>query len=628
MNFFSNMRGCFKRTFSVTLMLILVFSIVPIKTTFAINSKEEFNRITLNTLSISINVSKNLNTLVDNENRYNTIIWNSSDDNILSITQEGIVTSKNYGHAFITGTDRENKVEYVLDIYVEEIPEDISLLADNIPATSSKSYNPYYVYIDPGHGGSDPGAIGPTKYKESAFVLDVALKLKSKLENSGVIVKMCRTTDEFIDLSQRAQSANAYNSDIFISIHTNSFSVSSVTGTETFVHSSTGTRINESKKLADIVQKNMVNTLKSNNRGVKSEDFRVLRLTKMPAILAEIDFISNPSVESKMKTNSYKESVAASLHNSIMEYLKSTPPIQKPFDGIYGSRIFGQDRYLTSYAVSKQGWSNSEYAVIANGESFADGLSATPLASLYNAPVLLSTGSSLSSTLKSELNRLNVKKVFLIGGTGVISNTIDTEIKSLGIETKRLGGLDRYETSLQIANELGSVSNIVIASGESFPDALSIASIAGKLKMPILLTQTNRMPNGIKAYINNNKSAHKYIVGGTGVISDSIISFITNSTRLGGSNRYETNMKILNAFNTNANLSDIYVVSSLDFPDALSASALASRNGNPILLVANSTNVLNNFIETNRSSINNCYVLGSNKLITDFTLFNNSIKIN
>ncbi|WP_431602444.1 cell wall-binding repeat-containing protein [Clostridium ljungdahlii] len=126
------------------------------------------------------------------------------------------------------------------------------------------------------------------------------------------------------------------------------------------------------------------------------------------------------------------------------------------------------------YEVSKNGWANgSEYAVLANGQNFPDALSAAPLAKKYNAPILLNPDSDLDSRVENELQRLGVKQIFIIGGPSVISDTIKNKLEELNIKTTRLWGQNRYETSIKIAEQLDFNGQVVVVSGENFPDALA-----------------------------------------------------------------------------------------------------------------------------------------------------------
>jgi N-acetylmuramoyl-L-alanine amidase len=150
------------------------------------------------------------------------------------------------------------------------------------------------VCIDPGHGGTDPGAIGedPFVLKEKDVNLSISLFLKKELETKGHTVFLTRDTDIDVSLSARAKFANQKDADIFISIHCNSFANNSAEGIETWIFSGS----NAGRKLAEPVQKSLAATFPNHkDRGIKEANFQVLRETKMPAILIECEFISNPT---------------------------------------------------------------------------------------------------------------------------------------------------------------------------------------------------------------------------------------------------------------------------------------------------------------------------------------------
>ena len=149
------------------------------------------------------------------------------------------------------------------------------------------------IMIDPGHGGNDPGALG-RRSKEKDNVLNVAKKLKTLLEKYGHTVKMTRSTDVFISLSQRANMANFWGADYFISLHNNAAS-SSATGFETFVYN--GGVSQKTKQFQNAVHDAIASKIGIRDRGKKSANFAVLRQTKMPAVLIEYAFISNPNDE-------------------------------------------------------------------------------------------------------------------------------------------------------------------------------------------------------------------------------------------------------------------------------------------------------------------------------------------
>lgn len=158
------------------------------------------------------------------------------------------------------------------------------------------------IYVDPGHGGSDSGAVGPTGLKEKDVNLRVGTVLKNCLkEYGGATVRMSRTGDSSRSLSYRATDANNWGAYRFISVHHNSYSSPSVNGTETYSWANSG----NGADLRDKVQKQLLAWGHLPNRGAKTANFYVLRNTTMSAILTEASFISNPSEEARLRDASY-----------------------------------------------------------------------------------------------------------------------------------------------------------------------------------------------------------------------------------------------------------------------------------------------------------------------------------
>ncbi|WDC84969.1 cell wall-binding repeat-containing protein [Caloramator sp. mosi_1] len=151
-------------------------------------------------------------------------------------------------------------------------------------------------------------------------------------------------------------------------------------------------------------------------------------------------------------------------------------------------RYYGDNRYLTSVEISKNGFKSADTVIIASGENYPDALCAAPLAKKFNAPILLVSKNSITNEVLQEIQRIGAKNVFIVGGKDVVSDDVKSKIQSLNINVMRVSGKDRYETSYEVAKLVNS-DKVVLASGEDFPDALSVAPIAARMGWPILLTQ-------------------------------------------------------------------------------------------------------------------------------------------
>jgi len=255
-------------------------------------------------------------------------------------------------------------------------------------------------------------------------------------------------------------------------------------------------------------------------------------------------------------------------------------------------RIAGADRYETAAKISQAGWTKSEYAILSAGmdANLVDALTAAPLAKLKNAPILLTNGDKLNSHAEAELKRLGVKTVYVTSGSGVITQPVIDKLKSLGLTVKTLGGKDRFETALNIAKELPTPTEIAVSTAYSNADALSVASIAAAKGMPILLTEVDKLPENVKTYLNSISKdlQNSYVLGGTDAVSNAVKNAIPNAVRLGGADRYATNVEILKAFEKDIENRSFYIANGTNshLVDALAVSPLAAQSFTPVVLTS------------------------------------------
>ena len=171
------------------------------------------------------------------------------------------------------------------------------------------------VCIDAGHGGKDGGAQGAS-VAEKWIALDVANRVAQKLQNSGMSVVMTRDSDYFVELAERANIANQTGADVFVSIHCNS-GPSTAQGTEVWTYPGAA----EDKRLAEELLERMIARTGLRSRGTKEENFAVLRLTRCPAALVELGFISNPEEEQTMKTFDYQDQASTAIVEGIKKFI-------------------------------------------------------------------------------------------------------------------------------------------------------------------------------------------------------------------------------------------------------------------------------------------------------------------
>ena len=176
-------------------------------------------------------------------------------------------------------------------------------------------------YLDFGHGGKDPGAIGSNNTKESDIVLKIGMIIKNNLEKSLEKVITTREYDKYYSLDYRTSKANKENCDYFVSLHMNSSTNKDAKGVEVWVYDKNRKMYNLSKNLCS----NLSKTINTPNRGVKfSKDFYVLKQTKMPALLIEIDFISNSTVEASLNSEKYIKDIANTISSTLLSFVNKS----------------------------------------------------------------------------------------------------------------------------------------------------------------------------------------------------------------------------------------------------------------------------------------------------------------
>lgn len=255
-------------------------------------------------------------------------------------------------------------------------------------------------------------------------------------------------------------------------------------------------------------------------------------------------------------------------------------------------RIYGDNRYSNAASISQAAYTQADHVFLSNGDKFADALTGTPLAALHNAPLLLTYEDRLPEATLNEINRLSANRITLLGGRASIALSVENDLRGQGFTVSRIGGADRYAQAALVAEEILRLKNVsrsdfFIASGDAFPDALSIASTAAAKRLPILLTREYFVPPVTLAF--SNRAASFTIIGGEATISSSAANRLGQNNvrvnRFAGSDRYAVNRRIIEHYGTQNDR--LYVVSGDHFSDALPASVLAARRGGALLFVRN-----------------------------------------
>ncbi|MFB2598698.1 GH92 family glycosyl hydrolase [Herbiconiux sp. P17] len=252
-------------------------------------------------------------------------------------------------------------------------------------------------------------------------------------------------------------------------------------------------------------------------------------------------------------------------------------------------RIAGADRYEVSVNTSNAGFPDGAKTVyVASGEVFPDALSAAPAAAMVNGPILLTAAGSLPGVVKDEIARLDPDRIVIVGGKNSVGSAVEASLATIAT-VERIGGADRFEASRNIAAEAfpEGADVAVLATGGTFPDALSAGAAIGKNGPVILVNGTSSsLDAATKKLLGDLGVTSIVIAGGPNSVSAGIAADaakIADTTRLGGADRYEASRSINAHFFTDADR--VLLATGENFPDALSGSSFGPEIGAPLFTV-------------------------------------------
>ena len=293
----------------------------------------------------------------------------------------------------------------------------------------------------------------------------------------------------------------------------------------------------------------LINSMRQNCEKSKfaDGDFTILRKLPVGKEVADVYFINKDNTKEKLtfeqKDNIVKITGVHSLGIKPLAIEYKSNQVEFPDEKeIKTTRVAGRSRIETAVEVSKKYYKSAETVIVANYEKFADSLSASALSKQLKAPILLVKKDQLDSVVAQEIKRLGAKNVVVIGG----KLSVDKAKNSLSqYNLQTIAGSNRYETNAKIAQEvikLTGTKKAVVASGETFADALTVAPLANKNNMPILLVQQNNIPKATQEVLKQMDEV--LVVGGELTISKEVANKLPNATRITGANRYDTAKKI------------------------------------------------------------------------------------
>ncbi len=294
-------------------------------------------------------------------------------------------------------------------------------------------------------------------------------------------------------------------------------------------------------------------------------------------------------------------------------------------------RIAGKDRIDTAIDISKKLYKKSKAVIIVRSDIFPDSMTASVLARLKDAPILLNPTGQLDSRVAAEIKRLGATEIIIVGGADSISARVRDELRAYDSDNdvERIGGKDRYETSELVARKVisitGNKNTAVVASGQVFPDALTVGTFASRDGYPILLVKKDIVPSQIERVIKDLDIDKVYIAGGTDTISKRVEAKLPRVIeRMAGRDRYETSVAI--ARSKFKDSKEAFVASGQQFADALVISPVSGKYNLPTLLVstnASSNQEVKRYIQ--QSKINKLIAVGGERYLPS-SIIDNLIK--
>lgn len=290
------------------------------------------------------------------------------------------------------------------------------------------------------------------------------------------------------------------------------------------------------------------------------------------------------------------------------------------------SRLAGPIALDTMKAITTKGFANGscQTVVVATLGGYWDALTASALAGLTQAPVLLTDHDTLSPQTASEITRLGAKEVLVVGGMAAISNDVVGQIEALGAaKVKRYAGAVATQTAVEIfkaSKDWGDLA--IVATSKSYHDALSIAPYAYAKNAPIFLVEADdgMLSNESLSALMSGGFKQVCIVGGEAAVSGSVESQLGSlpTDRLWGATAYETSERIATWCVTQGMMADgMGIATGEDYYDALAGAALCGKNNAVIALVSDTNHVcIDGFISAHASRINAAYAFGGSAALS------------
>lgn len=300
-------------------------------------------------------------------------------------------------------------------------------------------------------------------------------------------------------------------------------------------------------------------------------------------------------------------------------------------------RTSGNTRYDTAVEMSRSNFASATHVILATGSNYADAACAAPLAHALGGPLLLvHPMSGLSGPALDEIRRLaeaaggiGSMHVVIVGSDRSVPAKAVTQLASIGVpndaaHVQRLAGISRYDTARMVAHELKlaiapkTVTTAFIATGDNFPDALTVSGIAAAMDSPVLLVKRTYVPSPTQAAFEDLGHPALIALGDDKAISNELYASLGCVQRLAGKDRYETAKKVAEyAVGHGFDADEIIVTTGLSFPDALVSGVVSAKRESPILLAKDSLPQYSaDFINDHQDEIRRITVVGSSRSVS------------
>ena len=307
--------------------------------------------------------------------------------------------------------------------------------------------------------------------------------------------------------------------------------------------------------------------------------------------------------------------------------IKAAPaPAPAPAGAKAWKRLAGGSALTTMKAVVNEGWKTSDWAVVATDRSYHDALSASGLAGLLGAPVLLTSKDELSKVTRNLIVSKKVENVVVVGGAEAVSDAALAQIAALGVSVKRVAGGTAASTARAVYKEGlthgGWGSDAVLATSRTYQDALSIAPYAYAKRAPVFLTDLNKTTAGGSTVKLAKKFSRTLVVGGEKAVDASVDAQLVGARRLAGGDCYSTSRKVANfCLSAGMTASHMGVARGDAYQDALCGAALCGRNGSAIVLADDRADKheenIGKFVAKNKDALErHCYVFGGTEAVS------------